>query len=119
MIYTEWRKLPMHTRQKIASHFGIIRTGSVEVFNNQINSDGYPFVEIEAKITPEALQSFLGTKETDFSKLWTAFVDLMEDRLPQVEIEPAEPIKIEIQESIEKVEEKPKRNVKTKTKAKK
>lgn len=74
ILYSSWLKLPIHIRHKIAADFGIVKKGSTHVFNNEIQSDGFLIHEVEAALSVEALQAFLGTRETDHITLWNEMV---------------------------------------------
>jgi len=79
-LYGHWLQLSLPTRQKIAGQFGIIKRGSTEVFNNTIKSDGYLIQEIESALNIDAIQTYLGSNETDMTKLWTMMIDKIEGR---------------------------------------
>jgi len=79
-LYSQWANLPLETRNKIAGEFGIIRKGSVEVFANTIKSDGYLIKDVEAALTLNKLQNYLGTSETDHTVLWNYLVDKMDGK---------------------------------------
>ncbi len=60
----------MAQRIAIATQFGISKTGSTHVSNNEIADDGYKVVDIETGLSRENLQNFLETDETDLETLW-------------------------------------------------
>lgn len=87
-LYSRWLQLPLTTRHKLAAHFGIIKRGSTEVFDNQIKSDGYLVKEIEEALNIDAIQKYLGVAETDMLTLWMWLIEKIEDRpLTQVNID--------------------------------
>lgn len=77
-LYSKWISLPLPTRIKIASEFGIIKKGSTEVFNNQIKSDGYLIKDVEEALTLPALQTYLKTDMDDLSVLFDFLVQKIE-----------------------------------------
>ena len=87
MLYSKWRMLPIHVRQKFASDFGVIKKGSTHVFDNRIESDGYDIAEIEEVFTIEKLQNYLKTKSSDPDKLVNMLIERVNN--PMVVIEPA------------------------------
>lgn len=82
MLYSQWRNLPLSTRQTIAANFGITKKVSIEVFNNEIKSDGFIFEEVEAALTVPAIQRFLDSGEVDMPILWEQLVARIEGREP-------------------------------------
>lgn len=80
MIFSKWHGLSLPTRIKIATAFGIAKVGPTHVADNQIQSDGYKFQDIERAITVESLQRYLSSNETDFGTLFLQLVDRMEGR---------------------------------------
>lgn len=79
-LYSHWLALPLSTRAEIASKFGIAKTGPTHVFDNRIQSDGYAIQDVENALGMEALQTFVGSKETDMNVLFTKLVDIIEGR---------------------------------------
>lgn len=49
-LYSRWLALPLHIRVKIATEFGIAKTGSTHVVDNRIESDGYNIKTVEAAL---------------------------------------------------------------------
>lgn len=90
-LYSHWLALPISTRIKIASIFGIIKTGSTEVFNSTIKSDGYKITDIERALNIDALQKYLGTDETDMNVLWKGMVDKVTTGMPFRLVKPETP----------------------------
>jgi hypothetical protein len=85
-LYTSWLLLPIETRMKLATQFGIKKTGPTHVADNVIQSDGYSIKDIENALTVSGIQSYINTKETDSEKLWSMLVDKINGKLP-LEIE--------------------------------
>jgi hypothetical protein len=85
-LYSRWLSLPITTRIKIASDFGIIKKGSTHVVDNKIQSDGYVISEVEEALTVPALQKYLNTDETDMSILWSMLV--ADDKYPDARAQP-------------------------------
>ncbi len=85
-LYHKWLELPITTRIKIASVFGIEKKGPTEVFNNTIKNDGFILKDIESKLNIGALQDYLQTTETELAKLWEMLVDKAEGRYKFVEV---------------------------------
>ncbi len=84
-LYSQWTKLPISTRHTIAAVFGIRKTGSTEVANNQVVKDGYAIGDIESRITVDELQKYLATEVTEMAILWLMLVDKTEGRsLPPI-----------------------------------
>lgn len=83
MLYSQWQQLPLSTRIKIASAFGIEKKGSTEVFNDTIKSDGYFIKDIEMALNINALQLYIGTQETDHQVLWEYLVNKIEGKSPE------------------------------------
>ena len=79
-MYHSWLELPISTRIKIASQFGIIKKGSTEVFNNTVTSDGYLIKDIELALSKEKLQEFLQITEPDTSILWTKMLAKIDNK---------------------------------------
>ncbi len=73
-LYHKWLELPIQTRIRIASEFGIIKKGSTHVVDNQIQSDGYSVKDVEQALNVDAIQQKLGTNETDMAKLWELLI---------------------------------------------
>lgn len=74
--YSHWLDLPIQTRMKIASIFGIVKRGSTEVFNNTIKNDGYVIKEIEAGLSKKALQDYVDEPtENDLVVLWNLMLN--------------------------------------------
>jgi len=83
-LYHDWMSLSLPTRNKLANKFGIKKTSSTHVVNNQVESDGYSLRDVEKGLNLPAIKEFLGTEESDMQKLWTMLVDKIEDRVPAV-----------------------------------
>jgi hypothetical protein len=64
-MYSKWLGLSLETRNKIAEIFGIVKKGQIEVFSNTVKVDGYLVQDIEAALTIEAMQKYLGSQHTD------------------------------------------------------
>lgn len=67
----EWLELPQSTRVKLASDFNLVRSGSSEVIDHRVVSDGYTFRDLQ-KISVELMRSYLNitSDESDFYKLF-------------------------------------------------
>lgn len=74
ILYSSWLALSLTTRHKIADQFGIIKTGSTHVVDNQIKDDGFKIQDVENALNLIALQTFLETNETDMQKLFSEVV---------------------------------------------
>lgn len=74
-LYSNWLQLPIGTRIKIASIFGIPKVRSTHVSGTEILDDGYVIKDIESKITLATLQSHLNSTETDVHILWKDLLD--------------------------------------------
>ncbi len=72
LSYQIWMNLPVETRQKLATVFGISKTGKTMVeyraSGNVVTSDGYTPDDLRA-VTIEKLQTILKTEEVDFYAL--------------------------------------------------
>ena len=115
ILYGSWLQLSISTRHQIALAFGIIKKAPTEVVNNTVKNDGYLIADVEAALSVEGLQKYLGTDESDHIKLWGYLVDKIEGRESFKE---AEPVKEKIDEEFKKAYE-PKKNAKTKKQSKK
>lgn len=82
--YTLWSKLPLSTRVKISTQFGVSKVRSTHVSDNKVVDDGYNIHEIENALNIPAMQAYLDSDETDFFKLFEMTVDKIEGRLPVV-----------------------------------
>lgn len=80
--YAKWRTLPMHVRNDIAVQFGIPKSGTTHVDSNQIVSDGYKVEDIDAKLTPEAIQEYVGVENSDMEIVWDMMVDKIQGNEP-------------------------------------
>lgn len=49
-LYSRWLALPLSTRVKLATEFGIAKTGSTHVVDNRVESDGYNINTVEAAL---------------------------------------------------------------------
>ncbi len=87
-FYSHWLELPIQTRIKIAQQFGIIKKGSTEVVGNQIKSDGYQIKDIEAGLSTEKLQAYVGLETFDLKILWEMMVNKIEGRGAKIELQP-------------------------------
>jgi hypothetical protein len=68
-----WLNLPQEKRNELAKEFGLVIDCSRSVDNlpwgAKVTSDGYSSKEL-MKITLEKLQTYVGSTETDYYKLW-------------------------------------------------
>lgn len=76
-LYSLWLELPFVTRIQLADAFGIPKKGATEVFSNSIIKDGYDIKDIEAKLSMEAMQDFLGLVDggDDMNELFKLVVE--------------------------------------------
>lgn len=82
--YSNWLKLSISTRHKLAHIFKIPKTGATEVVSNEVVRDGYSIHDIEAAITKDALQYYLGSTQDNFMYLWEDTINKLEGN-PAVE----------------------------------
>lgn len=83
--YSEWCALTLPVRMQLAQQFGIAKTGSTHVANNQVVSDGYKVEEIENALSIEAMQMFTGSSSKDPSELFAGCVAKLTAPLDVVE----------------------------------
>ena len=86
-LYGNWLKLSIVTRMKIADKFGIKKVGTVHVFDNVVQSDGYSVRDVEKALTTESIRQFLETEENDLVKLWDLLINKFENKTPIAKIE--------------------------------
>ena len=104
-LYSQWARLPLVTRVKLASAFGIVKRGPTEVDSNQIKSDGYLLHEIETAMTKEAMEKYVGMDEKDSATLWLLVVAKAEGRREDVIQPPVITPKVEaVKPAVKKVE---------------
>lgn len=84
----DWLQLPMETRVKIREMFKVPKSEGAWVENGMVRSDGTTYKDLQA-ITPEKMQAFLGSEETDFVKLFHATTAKVQEDL-DAELEPVE-----------------------------
>ena len=77
-LYSKWFQTALVTRDKIAKDFGIERKNGIEVFANEVRSDGYLVKDIEEKLTKEAMQQILNTTEDELAVLFDMLVEKYE-----------------------------------------
>lgn len=77
-LYSKWFQTALVTRDKIAKDFGIERKNGIEVFANEVKSDGYLVKDIEEKLTKEAMQQILNTTEDELAVLFDMLVEKYE-----------------------------------------
>jgi len=77
-LYSKWFQTALATRDKIAKDFGIERKNGIEVFANEVKSDGYLVKDIEEKLTKEAMQQILNTTEDELAVLFDMLVEKYE-----------------------------------------
>lgn len=78
-LYSHWRALPISTRNKIATVFGIAKTGSIHVSNNHVVDDGYQIENVERALNIDALQQYTGSESSDFDELWQLMMQKLFD----------------------------------------
>lgn len=69
-LYSNWRRLDISTRIRIASELGIKKLGPTHVRDNIIESDGYKIEDVEEALSLENLQKHFQTTETNLDLLW-------------------------------------------------
>lgn len=74
LLYGNWLRLSLPTRQKIAQEFNITKKGPTHVVDNVVKDDGYPISEVEAALSVDNIQKFLNTDEGDINVLWERLV---------------------------------------------
>lgn len=79
-LYSNWLRLPIDTRHKIADIFKIKKSGGTEVVSNEIVKDGYSVHDIDAAVTKEALQQYLGSTQENFQWLWEDMINKVEGK---------------------------------------
>lgn len=118
--YTQWLKVSLPTRIKLAEIFGFpkVRSTSVvsDVGGDIVADDGYNVHDMERQINVPAMQAYLNSSETDLMILFKNTIDKAEGR-EYVAIPPAN-VMLEIPPE-EPIEETPKKIVKKTTKTKK
>jgi len=75
-----WLSLKTETRAEIARIFGIKRSGTTEVINDIVITDGFTDKDLSG-ITLPKLQVFLNSTESDFYKLFKEAVVMVENML--------------------------------------
>lgn len=77
ILYSQWMRLPINVRHKIANDLGIPKKSPTHVQDNIIISDGYNIHDVENALTVERLQTYLGVglQETDLDTLWDMLVN--------------------------------------------
>lgn len=79
-LYSKWLSLPINTRHKIASEFGIPKKTPTHVQDNIIISDGYNIKDVEAALSSENLNRYLGgIDESNLETLWDLFIEKIEN----------------------------------------
>jgi hypothetical protein len=73
--YSKWLDLPLATRVKLAEIFGITKTGATEVASNHVIKDGYAIKDLEEKLTPEAMQEYLGAVDGEDANLFDLVIE--------------------------------------------
>lgn len=101
LMYSAWTRLPITTRQKIATDFGIGKVRPTHVANDRILDDGYDIGQLERALEVPNLQIFLATEESDHQMLWNQLIDRAEGRekvMPQLTQEEANQFSKEFEE---------------------
>lgn len=91
LIYPKWSKLPLPTRQGLAALFGVARTRSTHVVDNQVADDGYRIEDLDNAFSTERVQEYVGSKEKDVLVLWDLMVSKFETPEVIEVIAPVEP----------------------------
>lgn len=104
-LYSNWLKLSLTTRHKIAETFGVERKKSIHVADNQVVDDGYYIQEVEAALSLEKLQVYLQSDSQDYTYLFDQMVNKLEGKVEPVApvVEPAPAITESIPPVIEPV----------------
>lgn len=110
LLYSSWTRLPLQTRHKIASQFGISKTSPTHVSDNRIVQDGFKVEDIENALNVRAMQEFVGVEHTDMQTLFELVIAKLEN--PEVEVT-KEPEVIEEKKAPEVVEEEIKKELKS------
>lgn len=79
MLYGQWLRTGLSTRQAIAAQFGIAKVSATHVSNDVVVDDGYKVHDIETALHQAVLEDFLGAKGT-LEDLFTLLVDRIEGR---------------------------------------
>lgn len=78
----QWLDLPIDVRSRLKVVFGIPRSSGTMVEDNRVVTDGHTHPDL-AFITPEKMQAYTGSKETEFFSLFEATLDkVMQDLAP-------------------------------------
>lgn len=77
-LFSVWRSVPLPTRIKIATAFGIAKVGPTHVRDNYVESDGYKIEDVERALNVDALQKYTGLESTDMAVLFNAVVAIAE-----------------------------------------
>lgn len=89
-LYSDWHKLPLETRIKIAQIFGITKIRSTHVADNRVVDDGYLVEDIEAKLTEENMKTYLVSgfsKDASVFELFRMVIAKVEGRVPEEVVE--------------------------------
>lgn len=70
-----WIDLPISTRIKIASMFGVKKHGSTHVAENRIVDDGYRVRELADALSLVSLQAHFNVSIMDYIVLWEALLN--------------------------------------------
>ena len=102
-----WMALPHDIRTHLVGVFNIPRTGTSEIRDNEILSDGYSNVDLQA-ITLIKMNEYIGSKETSFPRAWEISCSKAKGILhPPIGMNPIVPMADEPQEDFSKELEKP------------
>lgn len=112
IFYSQWLNLPINTRHKIASEFGVAKKLPTHVQDNVIVSDGYNVKDVESALSIGALQHYLNVDSEDINILWNELVFRIENPdVPIIQIdEVLQEQKVELIKEVKEV----KKNAKTK-----
>src|SRR5260221_13380946 len=70
----QWLQLSWDVKYKLSSIFNFAPNGVRHVVDNQLVEDGFLASDL-AVVDEPRLQTYLGSKETDFMKLWRATIE--------------------------------------------
>lgn len=97
--------MPVSTRHKIASQFGIGKTRPTHVVGNMVQDDGYEIKNVESALSESALNAYTGADTDDMEVLWTTMIDKIEGRervIPPMEETKDQVIEIPVPEPVKK-----------------
>ena len=100
LLYGNWLRLSLPTRQKIAQEFNITKKGPTHVVDNMVKDDGYSIHDVESALSVESMQKFLNTDEGDIEILWGRLLDRIDGKV----VVTAPDLEAEIQKTVKTYE---------------